>query len=275
MMCRLLEVSRSGFYDWCRRKPSATSLRREELREPVHKAFAAGREVYGSPRVHASLQREGVDISLYMVARLMREAKLMAKVRRKFTATTDSNHCSPIAPNLLGREFSVESPDSVWCSDITYVPTASGWVYLAVVLDLYTKLVVGWAMADHMRVELVDQALSNALSWRVPAEGAMHHSDRGVQYASDYYCASLVTNGFTSSMSRKGDCWDNAPIESFNGTYKQELVFGTSWKNLDEARAATYEYIEVFYNRQRLHSALEYRTPAEVDAEYAATVHKL
>jgi len=264
-MCRLLEVSRSGYYAWSGRAPSARALRDVELTHEVRRVHERSRDTYGSPRVHAQLQREGIEVGVGTVARLMKMTGLSGKVRRRFKVTTDSNHEEAIAPNLVNREFAVETTDSVWCADITYIRTASGWVYLAVVLDLATRMVVGWSLARHMRTELIHSALVNALSWRKPAGRLVHHSDRGSQYASGEFRRLLAAHGIECSMSRKGNCWDNAPMESFFGTFKQELYFHESWSNLADARAATHDYIEVFYNRQRLHSTLGYITPMEAD----------
>jgi transposase InsO family protein len=219
--------------------------------------------------VHAQLVRDGVDVGEERVARLMQADGLRGRVRRRFKATTDSKHAKPIAPNVLNREFTAKSSDSVWCADITSIWTASGWVYLAAIIDLATRMIVGWSMARHMRTELVESALRNALTSRVPASTLVHHSDRGSQYASASYRALLALHGIECSMSRKGDCWDNAVMESFFGTYKQELAHHESWNGLLDSRAATHDYIEVFYNRQRLHSTLGYRTPAEVDETVA------
>ncbi len=220
---------------------------------------------YGSPRVHAQLVRDGVEVGEDHVARLMRAAGLTGRVRRRFRVTTDSKHKKPIAPNTLGREFAVESRDSVWCADITYIPTAAGWVYLATIIDLATRKIVGWSMANHTRTELVESALLNALTARAPASKLMHHSDRGSQYASTSYQTLLQQHDIECSMSRAGDCYDNAVMESFYGTFKQEWAHHHRWNGLADARAATHDYIEVFYNRQRLHSSLGYRTPAETD----------
>jgi transposase InsO family protein len=196
----------------------------------------------------------------------MRAADVAGRVRPRFKVTTDSRHELSIAPNTLNREFAVESSDSVWCADITYIATAAGWVYLAAIIDLASRMIVGWSMANHMRTELVESALLNALTWRAPAARLVHHSDRGGQYASDDYRALLQHHGIECSMSRAGDCYDNAVMESFFGTYKQEWAHHHRWSGLIDARAATHDYIEVFYNRQRLHSSLGYRTPAEADA---------
>jgi transposase InsO family protein len=271
MMCRVLGVSRSGYYASraCIR-PSAREIRDAELLLRIRAIHEKSRGTYGSPRVHAQLVREGVEVGEDRVARLMGAAGLHGRVRRRFKVTTDSRHERPVAPNVLQRAFQAETSDAVWCADITYVPTAAGWVYLAAIIDLATRMIVGWSMASHMRTELVESALLSALSWRAPASKLVHHSDRGSQYASESYSRLLTQHGIEASMSRAGDCYDNAVIESFFGTYKQEWAHHQRWSKLIEARASTHDYIEVFYNRQRLHSALGYRTPAEADAATAA-----
>ena len=235
----------------------------------IRRIHAASRATYGSPRVHRQLRRDDVRTSKKRVERLMRADCLRGRIRRRFRTTTDSNHRLPVAPNTLNRQFGVDSPDRVWAGDITYIPTASGWGYLAVILDLHSRMVVGWALADHMRTELVENALAVALGVREPSPDLLHHSDRGSQYASVSYRERLAQHGIEVSMSRRGDCYDNAVVESFFGTLKQELVHHVRWANLVEARAAIHDYIEVFYNRQRLHSSLSYRTPVEVDQEAA------
>jgi len=265
-MCRVLGVSRSGWYSWLnRQRPTPRESRDSELLLKIREIHVASRGTYGSPRVHAQLLREGIQVSEERVARLMRHAGLRGKVRRRFVVTTQSRHDRPVAPNALDRQFQQENRDSVWCADITYVWTSSGWVYLAAIIDLATRLVVGWSMAEHMRTELVECALLNALACRAPAEDLVHHSDRGSQYASESYQELLEQHGIVCSMSRAGDCYDNAVMESFWGTYKQECAHHHLWDGLADARAATHDYIEVFYNRQRLHSALGYRTPQEAD----------
>ena len=270
LMCRVLGVSRSGWYSsQARVRPTDREVRDAELLDRIRKIHAASRETYGSPRVHAQLVREGVEVGEDHVARLMRKAGLKGRVRRRFKVTTNSMHDKPIAPNTLNREFRAESSDSVWCADITSISTASGWVYLAAIIDVATRLIVGWSMARHMRTELVESALLNALTWRAPASKLVHHSDRGGQYASSSYRALLDLYGIECSMSRAGNCLDNALIESFFGTYKQEWAHHHRWAGLADARASTHDYIEVFYNRERLHSALGYRTPAEADQDVA------
>ena len=273
LMCRVLQVSRTGLYAWrARLRPSATACKDARLLPEIRAIHRASRETYGSPRVHAALRRRGIRISRKRAARLMRAAGMRGRLRRRFRKTTDSNHALPIAPNLLDRNFSVESADCVWASDITFIPLASGWSYLAVVIDLHSRLVVGWAVANHLRTELIEDALLTALGARKPEPGCLHHSDRGCQYASSSYRRLCTTHGMKASMSRRGNCYDNAVVESFFGTLKQELVHHARWATLEEARAALHDYIEVFYNRQRLHSALGYRTPAEVDRAGGSSV---
>ena len=267
LMCRVLEISCSALYAWRRRR--AQRLAREQadgaLATQIHQIHAASRATYGSPRVHATLRRDGLRIGRKRVERVMRDAGLRGKVRRRWRNTTNSNHALPLAPNTLNRQFSAESSDKVWVVDITYVPIAGDFVYLAVVLDLHSRMVVGWALENHLRTELVLKALNMSLGARVPASKMLHHSDRGCQYASTLYRELLELHGIEASMSRRGNCYDNAVVESFFGTLKQELVHGAHWMTIAEARAALHDYIEVFYNRQRLHSSLGYRTPAEVD----------
>lgn len=269
-MCRVLGVSRGGFYEWLdRSRPTPRELRDDELTERIRRIHANSRETYGSPRVHARLLRDGVEAGKERVARLMRQAGIQGRVRRRFVVTTDSKHDRPVVPNTLDRQFQQDSSDSAWCADITYLWTLSGWVYLAAIIDLATRKIVGWSMARHMRTELVESALLNALACRKPASKLVHHSDRGSQYASRSYRSLLERHGIECSMSRAGNCWDNAVIESFFGTFKQEWANHHLWSGLGDSRAATHDYIDVFYNRQRLHSALKYRTPDEVDGSAA------
>lgn len=269
-MCRVLELSRSGLYAWRRRRPAARLQREAELRSRIRGIHGASRGTYGSPRVRAQLRRDEVRVGKARVERLMREEGLRGRVRRRFKRTTDSGHALPIAPNTLERQFAVEAPDRVWAADITYIPLATGFTHLAVVVDLFSRRVVGWAMAEHLRTELVEDALDAALGAREPAPNMIHHSDRGCQYASTAYREKLARLGVQASMSRRGDCYDNAVVESFFGTLKQELVHQTRWTTHAEARAAIHEYIEVFYNRRRLHSSLGYRSPADFEAERCA-----
>ncbi len=268
VMCELLGVSRGGSYAWAGRAESARAADDRALATEIRAAHEASRGRYGSPRVHAELRARGRRIGRKRVARLMRGMGLAARRRRRFRRTTDSRHAFPIAPNLLERNFTAEAPDRVWLADLTYIWTAQGWLYLAAVLDLYTRRVVGWAMADHLRHELTLAALDMAIVRQRPAPGLVHHADRGVQYAAHGYRARLRRHGMVCSMSRKGDCWDNAPMESFFATLKGELVEEADYQTRDEARADLFQYIEGFYNRRRLHSGLGYLTPEQKAAAF-------
>lgn len=270
MMCRVLEVSRSGYYASAKLDSISKRMERDmDLTKKIRKVHEDSRGTYGSPRVHAQLKRDGEVVSLERVARLMREAGIKGKVKRRYKATTDSNHRRPVSENLLKRDFSTQTPDSTWCADITAVPTATGFVYLAVIIDVGTRLVVGWAADTNMETQLITRALENALAWRDPVAEIIHHSDRGSQYASHGYQEALAASGIKSSMSRAANCWDNALMESFFGTYKQEWAHHHRWQGLRDMREATHDYIEVFYNRARLHSSLGYRTPMEADEDAA------
>jgi len=268
LMCRVLGVCRSGYYAWVKRMPSARALREERLRVEVRAIHRQSRGTYGSPRVCAELRERGERVGRKRVARLMRTEGIRGKKRKRFRSTTDSSHSHRIADNVLQRRFSVhavEGMDRVWVSDITYVPTRQGWLYLAVVLDLASRLVVGWAMGSSLESGLATAALEMALGRRSPGAGLLHHSDRGVQYASWEYQERLAACGAVASMSRKGNCWDNAVAESFFATLEVELIEGADWRTHEEARAAIFEYIEVWYNRQRRHSSLGYVSPAEFE----------
>jgi putative transposase len=260
-MCRVLGMAPSRYYDWERKQQSERARQQAELLALIRRIFAKFRGRYGAPRVHDQLTREGLRVSRKRVARLMREAGLRAKGRRKYKATTDSNHALPVAPNLLERDFHAERPDTVWVSDITYIWTREGWMYLAVILDLYSRKVVGWSLAERMTAALVSNALDAAVRLRRPKPGLVFHSDRGSQYASYALRHRLWRHGMRQSMSRKGDCWDNAVAESFFATLKKELIRDRAFDTRGAARAEVFEYIEVFYNRQRAHSLLSYETP--------------
>ena len=269
-LCRIVGASVSGFYAWRRAIPTVQDRAEAEagLRGHIGRIFAARRRVYGSPRVHAELRREGRRHARRRVARLMREMGLQARRgRRRPPRTTDSRHDRPIAPNLLDRHFAADRPDTVWLTDISYLPTDEGWLYLAVVEDLATREIVGWSMADHLRAGLCVDALVMALQRRRPEPGLIHHSDRGVQYAAEPYRRVLERHGIKQSMSRRGNCLDNAPMEAFFASLKKEHVHHVRFRTREEAKAAVFDYAEVFYNRQRLHSALGYRTPAEARAD--------
>jgi transposase InsO family protein len=264
-MCRVLGVSRSGYYAWRERQPSTAEVRREGLTQEITAIHAEVKGRYGSPRIHAELAARGQDCCVNTVAKLMRDHGIQAKTARKFRCTTDSNHDLPVAENLLDRQFDPESPNEAWVADITYIPTREGWLYLAAVEDLHSRRIVGWAMAEHVESRLVVDALELAVQRRLPGEGLLSHSDRGSQYASEHYQLLLARHGITCSMSRKADCWDNAPMESFFASLKKELVHDADFATRAEARAAIFEYIEVFYNNQRRHSSLGYVSPAEYE----------
>jgi putative transposase len=267
-LCRVIGASVSGFYAWLRAIPAVRDRAEAEaeLRGRVGRIFAA-RRVYGSPRVPAELRREGRRHSRRRIARLMRAMGLRARQgRRRTPRTTDSRHDLPVAPNLLDRNFTAERPDSVWLADISYIPTDEGFLYLAAIKDMATRQIVGWSMADHLRAGLCIDALVMALPRCQPARGLIHHSDRGVQYASGPYRDVLERHGIVQSMSRRGNCLDNAPMESFFASLKKEHVHQARFRTREAAKAAVFDDIEVFYNRQRLHSGLGYRTPAEARA---------
>ncbi|WP_226945908.1 MULTISPECIES: IS3 family transposase [Roseomonas] len=268
ILCEVLGVSRSGYYDWARRPESRQAAADRVLAAEIRATHADSRGRYGSPRVHAALRAQGRRVGRKRVARLMRGMGLSARRGRRFRCTTDSRHAFPVAPNLLDRDFTAAAPDRVWLADLTYLWTAEGWLYLAVVLDLCTRRVVGWAMADHLGHELALAALDMAIACRRPAPGLLHHADRGVQYAAHGYRRRLAENGMLCSMSRKGNCWDNAPMESFYATLKGELVEQRDYLTRDEARADVFQYLEGFYNRRRLHSALGYLTPEQKAATF-------
>lgn len=261
LMCRMLEVSRAGVYAAARRGPSRRAQANAGVRAEIRTIHATSRQTYGSPRVHAELRAQGRRCGRHRVARLMRAEGLQARRRRRFRLTTQSRHGHPIAANVLARRFAVGAPNQVWAGDLTYLPTREGWLYLAVLLDLGSRRVIGWAVRPTLERGLTLAALEMALAQRRPAPGALHHSDRGSQYACTEYRARLATHRIAPSMSRTGDCWDNAVVESFLGTLKTELVEGADWATRAEAEAAVGEYLEEWYNRQRRHSALGYVSP--------------
>jgi putative transposase len=268
-MCHVLEVSRAGYYAWLDRPESPRAAHVSALIEPIRQVHRESDETYGSPRVYRELKAQGISCCEKTVAKLMRRDGLRAVNARRFVVqTTDSRHGHAIAENTLDRQFEPGEPDRVWVADITYIATEEGWLYLAAVLDLGSRKVIGWATADHLRSELAEQALSNALEHRRPPGPVLHHSDRGVQYACDDYQELLQANGFEVSMSRKGNCHDNAVMESFFGTLKQELVHRETYMTREEARRSLFEYIEVFYNRRRLHSTLGYVSPVQYEESW-------
>jgi transposase InsO family protein len=263
----MLQVSRSGFYAWRDRPPSERQNRHQELLEQIRQVHANSRCTYGSPRVHAELADRRVKVCVNTVAKLMQQAQIRSRVLRRFMVrTTDSAHDYAVMPNRLDRQFTAEKPDQKWCGDITYVPTEQGFLYLAVVMDLFSRKIVGWSMADHLRTELCLDAIQMALQARMPGAGLLHHSDRGVQYASDEYRRLLESKGIQMSMSRAGNCYDNAAMESFIGTLKTELIYHQNYATHQEARRSIFEYIECWYNRRRRHSAIGYKSPEAFEA---------
>lgn len=268
VMCRVLDVSRSGFYAWRTRRPSSRATQDEALACEIAAAHRRSRGTYGSPRVHAELRANGRLVGRKRVARIMRRVGLAGLTRRRYRCTTDSNHRQPVAKNLVKRQFDVQAPNHVWVADITYVWTWEGWLYLAVIVDLFSRRVVGWAVADHMRTELVLEALARATGERQPAACLIHHSDRGTQYASDHYRHVLGEHDITCSMSRRGNCWDNAVVESFFATLKAELIERQPWPTRRQAQLAIHEYIASFYNQRRRHSYLGYLTPNGYEQRY-------
>lgn len=270
-LCRVLEVSRSGFYAWKQREASARSRADALLLVEISAVHQRSRRTYGSPRVHADLRARGKRVGRKRVARLMRQHGLQARRKRRFRATTDSKHRFPVAGNELGRQFEVTAPNLVWVADITYVWTREGWLYLAVVLDLFARRVVGWAAGDRIDRRLTLAALEEALRTRKPVGGILHHSDQGSQYASDDYRAALAAHGMACSMSRKGDCWDNAVAESFFATLKAELVQDADYQTRAEAQRSIAEYILDFYNTERRHSHNGYLSPLEYELVAKAT----
>jgi putative transposase len=267
-LCRLLGVTRQGYYAFARRPPSQRVFAEASLCETIRQVFADSGETYGSPRVLRELRARGVRTSKRRVERAMRGMGLRPPAPRKRVQTTVRDPSHPVAPNELARDFSARRPNERWVTDITYVWTDEGWAYLATILDLFSRAIVGWAIDVTVTTRLALTALQNAVQKRRPAAGLLHHSDRGCQYTSAEYRQRLADLGVTVSMSRTGNCWDNAVAESFFATLKTELVHRRRWRNALELRTALFEYIEVFYNRRRLHSSLDYKTPAAVEQEY-------
>jgi len=266
LLCRELRVSRSGYYAWLKREPSARALANRILLAMITKASEASRKTYGSPRITQALNKQKHPCGRNRVARLMRQVGLRGLQRRGFhPQTTDSDHSLEIAPNRLRKAKAPSAPNQIWVADITYIPTVQGWLYLAAVMDLYSRRIVGWATADHLKSSLVQEALTRAIAKRGPAPGLIHHSDRGIQYACSEYRRILSCHGMIASMSAQGHCYDNATMESFFSTLKLELVYRQSWPDRAKAALAIFDYVETFYNRQRLHSSLNYHAPAEFE----------
>ena len=273
-MCEALEVSASGYYAWISRPDSPTEQWRQELAGAIEAIHAAVKQRYGSPRMTAELKARGYECSENTVARLMSASGIKARTPRRFVRTTDSDHRLPVAENLLARDFEPAGPNEAWCADITYIPTGEGWLYLAVVEDLFSRMVVGWSMDQTMESRLVVDALSMAVARRLPLKGSsalVARSDRGSQYASDHYQRVLRAEGITCSMSERGQRWDNAPVGSFFGRLKCEIEPDGMFATRDQARAVIFEYLEVFYNRVRRHSSLGFLSPAEFERAHSQT----
>jgi transposase InsO family protein len=269
LMCRALTVSPASYYAWRSRPESHRAVSTRTLLSAIRVIHRESRETYGSPSIWDALIKRGHGVGEHRIARLMRVEGIRAKTVKTWRATTQSNHRLPVAENTLNRQFTVEHPNRVWAGDLTYVWTTEGWLYLAVVLDLYSRTVIGWAMGHRLTVDLAEHALTMALANRKPTAGLLHHSDRGNQYAATSYQQLLTTHGITTSMSRRGNCWDNACVESFFGTLKRELVYHRHYATREDATQDIFEYIEVFYNRRRRHSTLGYDSPAEFEARTA------
>jgi len=264
-MCRLLNVSRSGYYAWLKRPKSRRRHENEKLGAKIHQIFDGSHRTYGSPRIHAELRFQGLSCGRNRVVRLMRKLGIKAKTKRRFKATTDSKHNLPVASNLLGQDFEVAAPNKVWVADITYIPTQQGWLYLAVCMDLYSRMIVGWSMDSRITKSLVVDAFNMAVENRPGARGLVHHSDRGSQYASYEFQNILQSYDMLCSMSRKGNCYDNAVAESFFHSLKTEWVHHCRYRTRQEAKTSIFEYIETFYNPKRRHSQLNYLSPADYE----------
>ena len=270
VLCRVMRVSRSGFYAWKKRPSSLRAREDARLRTRIRVIHAKSRQTYGSPRTLKALRENGEQVGLHRVERLRRAEGLKTCYRSRYRITTLSDHAHPVAENILARNFTPSAPNRVWAGDITYVATAEGWLYLAVVLDLYSRRVIGWGMGPRLNSSLVQEALGMAVQQRRLEGVVLHHSDRGVQYASADFQALLNGQRMICSMSRKGNCWDNAVVESFFKTLKVECVYRQRFRSREQARRTIFEYIEVFYNRQRLHSTLDYQSPAAYEEKYLA-----
>ena len=269
-MCRVLEVSTSGYYQQLDRQPSAQQQRREQLAQAATEFYDQSHKVYGYRKVYSDMHDAGIACCDETVRRIMGELGLHSRTKRKFVVTTDSKHYEPIAANVLERDFTAQRPDQKWVADITYIDTQEGWLYLAAVMDLHSRRIVGWSMSDRIDTALAKSALEMAIFQRRPDANLMHHSDRGVQYASGDYQQKLADLNIVCSMSRKGNCWDNAAMESFFGSLKTEWVYGKKYASHEIAKNDLFNYIELFYNRKRRHASLGYVTPAAFEKRYEA-----
>lgn len=265
LMCQLLDVNRSSYYDWLKTSSDSKKAEDEQLANQIKAIFMKHRGNYGTRRIKRELKKDSIIASKRKIANLMKEQSLVCKTKRKFKITTNSKHNLPVAANLLERNFTASNPNQCYVGDITYIPTDEGWLYLAVVIDLFSRIVVGWSMKKHMKTSLVNDALLMAIWKRKPKRGLIWHTDRGSQYASENHRALLKEHEITQSMSRKGNCWDNAVAESFFHSLKVELIYQCKFKTREEARKAIFEYIEVYYNRVRMHSANDYLSPVEFE----------
>jgi len=270
-LCELFEVSRSGYYAWLTRRPSVRKHLDEELGEQIKAIHQSSRKSYGSPRITRALKAKGVRCSRKRVARIMKRNAICGAQKARFRPrTTDSRHAGPISPNRLAEKTKINGPNQVWVSDITYIPTREGWTYLSVVMDLGTRTVKGWALKDSLKTDLISEAFLQAVFRYAPNQGLIFHSDRGCQYASEHFRGLLNEHRMLGSMSRKGNCYDNATMESFFATLKTELNINQPFTTMEEARQTIFDYIEIFYNRQRLHSSLNYRSPVDYEHETMA-----
>ncbi|MDM5247648.1 MULTISPECIES: IS3 family transposase [unclassified Lysinibacillus] len=273
-MCEVLGVSRSGYYEWLNRPKSNQKERKEKLTSQIKRVYLDSRRNYGSPKITKQLNSEGVSVSQKTVSRIMKEEGIRSKTVKKYKATTNSKHNLPVYPNLLDQQFKVERPGQAWVADITYIWTSEGWLYLATIMELFSRRIIGWAMDERMTKELVILALKRAIRTQTPTPGLIHHSDRGSQYASKEYQQVLRTNRMITSMSRKGNCYDNACIESFHSVIKRELVFHEKYKTRDQAKKSIIEYIVSFYNYKRIHSFTNYMSPIAYEKQYFKTSQK-
>lgn len=267
-MCEVLGVSKSGYYVWLNRPKSEQKKRRERLTARIKRIHLESRKIYGSPKITKTLNAQGINVSQKTVTRIMKENQIRSKTVKRYKATTNSKHNLPIYPNLLNQQFKVDHPGQAWVGDITYIWTSEGWLYLASIMDLYSRRLIGWAMGERMTKELVITALKRAMITQPPTKGLIHHSDRGSQYASNDYQELLRENGMITSMSRKGNCYDNACIESFHGIIKRELIFHENYKTRNQAKRNIFEYIVSFYNYKRIHSTNQYKSPIVYEKEY-------
>lgn len=265
-MSQVFRVSRSGYYSWLGRSPSRRTTENGQLRKQIRRVWESSKRNYGSPRIYRQLKAEGWKVSRQRIARLMRKMGIASRIRKKWVTTTQSNHRWPVAANLLDRNFTPDGLSQVWVSDITYIPSEQGWLYLTTVMDLGDRQILGWSLSDGMSARQTSMAaFKQAVGRRTPKKAMLYHTDQGVQYACEDFTQLLATYSITQSMSRKGNCWDNAPAESFFKTLKYELDMPDRYQSYQQARTAIFEFIEIWYNRKRLHSALDYQSPVQAE----------